>query len=518
MSRVSMTLRNAWVAALFFLVYIIVQFYSRNIFLDKLGDEFIGIVGTLKSILQFLNLSELGIGVAVGFSLYKPIYDDNKEKIIEIIGYLGFLYKRIGLFVLIASLLLLTFFPHIFDDVETNIGVIIFLFASLVVSNLLSYFFAYHAFLLDADQKSYVNITINQSIFILRLILQCLVLIYFENLIYWILLELLTPFLYIYILRKRIRVMYPWLVFKFKISKEIRLKHKNLLKKIKQISFHKLGTFITNGTDNIIIFSFINPTMVAFVGNYQLIMNNVNTLVNQFFNGTNASVGNLVAENDQQNIHKVFWEMMALRFFFAGCGTVLLFIGFDDLITIWIGTKYIMDGNILIALILIFFILQVRQPVDSYIQAYGLYSDIWAPVVQSSINLVFSIVFVKMYGVIGVFIGTIISQVSIVMLWRPYFLFSSGFRSSILKYISGFFSHLLYLLISYLIFYCIFDWFNNKPSSNLFLLILSLFKNGVVFSGIYFTVLIVLSNGFKDLFKRVKNLIKEKISKKGKTN
>ena len=48
--------------------------------------------------MQFLNLSELGIGTAVGFALYKPIYDNNKEEINEIIGYLGFLYKKIGLF------------------------------------------------------------------------------------------------------------------------------------------------------------------------------------------------------------------------------------------------------------------------------------------------------------------------------------------------------------------------------------------------------------------------------------
>jgi len=114
MSRLALTLKNAWISLVFHLIYIVIQFYSRNIFLDNLGDEFIGIVGTLKSILQFLNLSELGIGAAVGFSLYKPIYDNNQEKINEIIGYLGFLYKRIGLFVLIAAALLILFFPQIF--------------------------------------------------------------------------------------------------------------------------------------------------------------------------------------------------------------------------------------------------------------------------------------------------------------------------------------------------------------------------------------------------------------------
>ena len=109
MSRVALSIKNAWIALVFQLIYVGIQFFSRDIFLEKLGDSFIGTVETLKSILQFLNLSELGIGAAVGFSLYQPIFNNNREKINEIIGYLGFLYKRIGFFVLSSALLLMFF-------------------------------------------------------------------------------------------------------------------------------------------------------------------------------------------------------------------------------------------------------------------------------------------------------------------------------------------------------------------------------------------------------------------------
>lgn len=510
MSRLALTLKNAWIALVFHVVYIVIQFYSRNIFLDNLGDEFIGVVGTLKSILQFLNLSELGIGAAVGFSLYKPIYEKNQDKINEIIGYLGFLYKRIGLFLVIASLILIVFFPYIFEKTDISLGVIIFLFIALLISNLLSYFFGYHMFLMQADQKGYMNITINQSVFILRLTLQCIVLIYFENVLYWIALELFTPFIYIFLLRKKIKKTYPWLIFKFKTTKEVRERNKELLKKIKQLSFHKIGGFVSNGTDNIIIFSFINPATVAFVGNYQLIMNNINTLVSQFFNGTNASVGSLVAENEIKSISKVFWEMMALRFFLAGCASLLLFIGFDDLITIWIGERYLMSQNILIALVSIFFILQVRQPVDSFIQAYGLYGDVWAPLVQSIINLIFSIYFVIELGVIGVFIGTIISQVIIVLIWRPYYLFSSGLKTPNIKYWIGFVLHITILLSSFFIFFYLADYLTIKTSLSLLSLLLKLFIVGVIFSTIYFIFLVVFSKGFRNLLKRFYGFIKKK--------
>ncbi len=510
MSRLALTIKNAWIAVVFHIIYIVIQFYSRNIFLDKLGDEFIGIVGTLKSILQFLNLSELGIGAAVGFSLYKPIYDNNKEKINEIIGYLGFLYKRIGLFVFITASLLMLFFPYMFENTSINIGIIIFLFIALLTSNLLSYFFAYHVFLMEADQKGYMSISINQSVFVLRLLLQCTALIYFESVLFWISLELLMPFVYIYLLRKKIRRTYPWLIFKYKTTKEIRERNRALLKKIKQLSFHKIGGFVSNGTDNILIFALISPATVAFVGNYQLVMNNINTLVGQLFKGTNASVGNLVAENDINNMTKVFWEMMALRFFLGGCASVMLFFGFDDLISVWLGEKYIMSHYILLALVLIFFILQIRQPVDSFKQAYGLYADIWAPLVQSVLNLLFSVIFILKLGVIGVFIGTILSQIIIVLVWRPYYLFSKGFNIRIREYWIGFTWHFLYIILSGTIFYFLCELLSAEKSANIFILAFKVLKFGMIFTTIYFLILISLSRGFKDLANRIKNYIRKK--------
>lgn len=512
MSRVALTLKNAWIALVFQLIYVVIQFFSRDIFLQNLGDNFIGTVETLKSILQFLNLSELGIGTAVGFSLYKPLYDNNKEKINEIIGYLGFLYKRIGVIVLLAALTLLIFFPWFFSNSAISITTIVFLFLALLISNLLSYFFAYYMFLLQADQKGYINITINQSVFILRLTLQCLVLIYFQDVMLWIFLELITPFLYIFLLRKKIKSTYPWLRFNFKITKSIRNNHKSLLKKIKQISFHKLGTFVSNSTDNIIIYTMVAPASVAFVGNYQMIMNNINLLVGKLFDGTNASVGNLVAENNIKSMLKVFWEFMALRFFIAGCSTVLLYIGFDDLIILWLGEKYLLSSRILIVLIIIFFMLQIRQPIDSFKQAFGLYDDIWAPVVQSIINLLFSIIFVFKYGILGVFLGTMISQFLIVMLWRPFYVFKYGFKMSHFYYWKGLLAHTFYLIITFSLFYYIVLNSSLESSISILTLFAKLLKFGLLFLLLYFLILALFSSGFKDLIKRFYNLIISKIN------
>ena len=55
MSRVALTIKNAWIALVFQIIYIVIQFFSRKIFLDGLGDTFIGTTATLQSFLGFLN-------------------------------------------------------------------------------------------------------------------------------------------------------------------------------------------------------------------------------------------------------------------------------------------------------------------------------------------------------------------------------------------------------------------------------------------------------------------------------
>ena len=170
MSRVSKSIKNAKVGAFFFILSIFIQFFSRKIFLDFLGDEFIGLTSTLRSVLGFLNLAELGIGTAIGYALYKPIFDDNHDEINKIIALLGILYKRIGLFILGAGIIVSLFFPIFFGDTEFSLTLIYYVFFSYLVSTLLTYFMNYHMMLLEADQKGYVVQVYFQSYRIMNLL------------------------------------------------------------------------------------------------------------------------------------------------------------------------------------------------------------------------------------------------------------------------------------------------------------------------------------------------------------
>ena len=128
--RVHKSIMNAKVNLLFYFLSLILAFFSRKIFLDCLGAEFIGLTGTLGNILGYLNLSELGITASIGFCLFKPLQEEDHQKIDEILSLLGYLYWWIGGIIFAGGFIISLFFPLIFAKASINMAVIYFSFYS----------------------------------------------------------------------------------------------------------------------------------------------------------------------------------------------------------------------------------------------------------------------------------------------------------------------------------------------------------------------------------------------------
>ena len=113
--RVHKSVLNAEVNLIFYFLSLFFAFFSRKIFLDNLGAEFIGLTGTLYNILGYLNLSELGISACIGYFLFKPLQTNNRQEIQEILSLLGYLYNWIGSIILAGGIMISFFFPLIFS-------------------------------------------------------------------------------------------------------------------------------------------------------------------------------------------------------------------------------------------------------------------------------------------------------------------------------------------------------------------------------------------------------------------
>jgi O-antigen/teichoic acid export membrane protein len=512
MSRVSKSLKNAKVGVFFFAISILLQFFSRKIFLDALGDDFIGLESTLRSILSFLNLAELGIGTAIGFTLYKPIFDNNHAEINKIIALLGVLYKKIGLAILGVGILISLFFPWIFADTAFSLMLIYFVFYTLLVSTLLAYFVNYHSSLFGADQKGYIIQKYFQSFHIVRVILQVVVVLYYKNFYLYIVLELLFSLGYSIMLRQKIKTTYPWLYINYHGKASVVKAYPEVIKKVKQVFFHKISQFIKSGTDNILIFSLINLQSVALFGNYFLVFSKLNSLIMMAFAGTGSAVGNLIAEDDKENVNKVFWELVSVQFFIAGFFSLTLYYILDHLILLWLGDKYVLSKVILILFIVNFFMMQITATINRFKNAYGLYADIWAAITEALINLLVSLILGSIYGISGIVAGTVGSLFIIGVLWKPYYLFKHGFKKSVLVYWKGLIPIILSFILSSLLVNFINDYFllANYEMSFLNWLLYSI-QISLLILIIYGALLYAFNKSFRIFWTRIKILIKKAI-------
>lgn len=448
--------KNSVVALIFYAVNLVLQFISRKIFIEYLGEDILGLNTTISSILQFLNLAELGIGSAVGYTLYKPLYENDRKTINEIVCLQGWLYKKIACFIIIASAVLLVFFPLIFEKTDLPLWYSYATFGALLFSSLLGYFVNYKQILLSADQKEYKIQYSYKSMVLVKLVLQIVFISTFANgYVWWIILEVLFAVIAALTLSLTVKRTYPYLTGSPLSGKELLQLHPVVWTKTKQLFFHKLGGIVLTKLSPIVIFGIATLEMVAIYGNYMLIVSGVTSLIVAIFNSMNAGVGNLVARGDKPRIMRVFDELFSIRFFIT---MVICFCSYaltQPFMKIWMGPELLLDNECLVLFIAIMFINLNRLTPDAFINAYGLFNDIWSPVVESLLNLTLSIVLGSIWGVKGVLWGVLISLFIVIFCWKQYFLFKRGFKEHVMKCVRLYLIHAViaiaaYPIISYL--------------------------------------------------------------------
>ena len=446
-NRTKRTIQNSTTSLVLFLIQIFVGFYSRKIFLDALGDELLGLNTTLGNILSFLNLAELGIGIAMATSLYKPIHDQDHETICEIISVQGFLYKRIALLLCLLSIPVIISLPFFFPHRESGTGYVIIAYIVFLWGSISSYLWNYRQVLIGADQKNFKLMPWIHTIRYTKVFFQIFFLTVINLGIWgWIALEFIGSTCTIFAINYIIRKEYPWLHVSSQSTKTLLMKYHYLIIKTKQLFVHKIGSFVLEQTAPLIIYYFVSLSMVTYYGNYMMLIGYTVTLLNVIFEGMSASIGSLVSENNKKHTLSVFWELFTSRIWISGIACFILYITITPFITLWIGEKYILSNTTLLLLVVGMFIRMTRSVVDSFKNAYQLFSDVWSPIAEACINLGCSILFGYWWGLNGIIMGSNLSLILIVLLWKPYYTFKHGLKASWFNYYFQYSIHLLILI------------------------------------------------------------------------
>ena len=291
--RVHRSVMNIKVGMLFYVLSLFLAFFSRRIFLDCLGAEFIGLTGMLMNIMSFLSVAELGIGTSIVIFLYKPLQENNHVKINEVMSMLAYLYRCIGAIIGSLGLILSMFFPWWFNNLTTGLPLVYFAFYSFLGSSVAGYVFNYKQLLVSANQKQYLVNAYFQTISIVQSLAQILLAYYFKNLWLWVVVGLIFTIIGIIVFNYRIKKLYPWLVINLNEGKANLKKYPEVLKKTRQIFIQKIKDFILYRSDEIMVGMFVSVVNVAFYGNYTMIINKLNFLVNILSDGLSAGIRKL---------------------------------------------------------------------------------------------------------------------------------------------------------------------------------------------------------------------------------
>lgn len=483
-SRIKKTLLNARINLICYFAGAIIAFLSRKIFINHLGVEFLGFTSTLTSLLGFLNIAELGIGSAIGYVLYKPIYDGNKGDIKEIVSVFGYLYRWIGFIILLLGIILSLFIPIIYPHLPFSWTVIYIGFYAYLGSSLIGYFANYRSVLLSADQRNYEVTGYYQLSYLGKTILQMVLAYYVCNYILYFVIEFSFGVFYSFVLNYRINKVYPWLHTEIKQGRKLLKKYSNITKYVKQLFVHKIGEFVQVKISPLLIYGFVSISVVTLFVNYTTITDKLKSFITGMLDSSIAGVGNLILEGDSNKCFELYKELMSFCYFVAGILSICVFMMSSSFIELWLGKQFILQNTTVLLIAIQLFMAIARKTNDQFIYGYGLFYDVWSPIAEVILYILAAVYFGNIYGINGVLAGPLISLSLIIYIWKPYFLFSKGLKKSFYLYWLLFFKYIFLIVVNYFTAKCIMDIINIPTNS---------WKNWILFATIGFLILTLVS-------------------------
>ena len=483
----------------------LVGFFARRVFIHYLGVEVMGLNTTITSILNFLNLAELGIGTAISVTLYKPLLEKDQRAIREIVELQGRMYRIIGTIVLAGAIVVLFFIPGIFNKSNLPLWYPYATFCVLLYSSLLWYFFNYKKNILYADQKNHKVLLCTKLVSIFKQIAQILAVLYLDNgYIWWLVIEALSSTVSTVLVWFIVNRNYPFL--REKVDKSISLvkKYPGVILKTKYIAFHKLGSFALSQSSPIFIYAYTSLSTVGFYGNYILLTSNLTAIFSALSAGLSAGIGNMVAEGDKKLIIKVFRELFSSRMLIVGICCICLWFLTEPFINIWLGSGFLLGRTTLALLICQFFIANTRNVVDDYLVAYGLFQDIWSPIAETILNVGLALILGSRFGLNGVLLAVLISQLVIVFTWKPIFLMLKGIKEPYSFYIKLYIKCFLPCLLAFGATFGVSKIIQTDPSSGIWNFIAYSLAIGATSTLVYGSVLYFTESGIRGFFDRMK--------------
>jgi O-antigen/teichoic acid export membrane protein len=443
-SRLSNSIKNISFGLISQVVQMILGFVSRTIFIKYLAVEYLGVNGLFSNILSLLSLTELGITSAILYALYKPLAEKDEKKLAALVHFFSKVYRNIALIIAVAGLILVPFLHQIVENppkqIQQDLELIYLLFLFNTVS---SYFLQYKLSLLHADQKSYEVSKNSIFVFTIQNILQILVLVFFQNFIFYLIVQSVMQLSGNLIISNKVNKQYPFLK-KYKDEKVDADLKKQIYNNVKATGVVKISGLLVNSTDNIILNYFSGLAMVGLLSNYNLLIGLASGLIIQVFANIKGSIANINVSESHEKIVQTFETINFANFWIYGLATIGVIFLLNDFITIWIGTKYVLPFSVVIALALNFFMMGMQNAVWTFKTTFGIFRQgQYVVFFTALINLALSFWLGSIFGLAGILYATALARLITNTWFDPYLVYKIALKLNPLDYFKKYIEYIL---------------------------------------------------------------------------
>ena len=386
-------------------VIIVTTMVTRKVFLNHLGAELLGVNSLFSDVLVLFSFADLGIGTAIMFSMYKPIADNDDNKVKSLLLY----YRRINNIVIISLLIISIGFVPFLWALKTDIPVseLIWYYFLFQLTNIAEYIWAYRENYVVACQNERLLSVVNLLYSLVKNSIQIIVIVVLDNFVFYLIVGGGCILIKKILVNEYIKKRYP--VTRLIGSENLsEIERKEVLSKSKALLITRIGNLIINQTDGLVVSYIINVTTWGLASNYLMIKRAVFQMTDKIYDSVLPSMGNLVSYGDKKKELSVFLKYDFINTWIHTFCFTSLFCLSSPFVSLFFGNDVVLPESFTFVFFFAAFIDGLRSPISVIREANGTYEkDKWYTIVAAAVNLIVSIPLAMIYGLEGVFIGTI---------------------------------------------------------------------------------------------------------------
>ena len=387
-------------------VSVICGFILPRLILETFGSDVNGLVNSITQFLGVITLLDLGVGAVVQSALYNPLDDNDTNMISKIYVSANKFFRRLAEILLVYVVLLMIFYPMLVNKSFGHMYTAL-LIAAICISSFAQYYFGIvNSLLLNADQRGYIQY-VAQIITLILNTFACYIIIKLGASIQIVklttsLIFLLRPLFLVFYVKKH-----------YSIDKKITYTEEPIKQKWNGMAQH-FASYVLNGTDNIVLTMFSTLGNVSIYSVYNVVIIGVKNALLSVTNGFQSLIGEMLAKKETMKLNAFFgfveWFLHTGTTLVFGCTGVLIV----DFVRVY--TYGINDADYIQPLFAVLITIAnaghcLRLPYNILILAAGHYKQTQSNyIIAMILNIVVSIATVKMWGLVGVAIGTLIAM------------------------------------------------------------------------------------------------------------